>query len=88
MTFTKEYLKEEVERELVEQAANNKIRQIEEEQRRIINEMLNRKKELEIAIIDIENVLLTHKGSSEEKINKIEKIINKIKWVDIDNTPH
>ena len=79
MTFTKEYLKEEVERELVEQAANNKIRQIEEEQRRIINEMLNRKKELEIAIIDIENVLLTHKGSSEEQIKEIEEIINKIK---------
>ena len=83
-----EHYRPEIERELMQQAAENKIRQSEEQTIIIINEKLERKKKLERAIIDIENVLLTNEGSSEEKIKEIEEIINKIKWVDIDNTPH
>ena len=68
-----------IERELMEQAAENKIRQDEAHTRIIINEMLERKKKLERIVIDIEKVLLTSEESPVEKIKEIEEIINKIK---------
>ena len=77
--------------EPIPQWARNRINELEEDaekQKIITNKIIKRKKKLERAIIDIKNVLLTHKGSPVEKINEIERIINKIKWVDIDNTPH
>lgn len=62
--------------------ARARIRHLEEEvkiQKAINTKVIERKKKLARAIIDIEKVLLTNEGSSEEKINEIEKIINKIK---------
>ena len=68
--------------EHIPQWARNRINELEEDaekQKIITNKIIKRKKELARAIIDIKNVLLTHKGSLEEQIKEIEEIINKIK---------
>ena len=65
--------------------ARARIRHLKEDveiQKAITNKIIKRKKELNRAVIDIEKVLLTNEGSSEEKIKEIEEIINKIKRVE------